>query len=249
MSISLGFKKELFALNTLQLPTRYYYFNESENYIKLLTIGEGIFPKDKIKTRITLEDSSSIFTTESATKIYPSQKEYGINSINISLQNSNCEFINDELILFEKAKLLQLVSVKMDVASTLFYVDILSNGRSYEDFDFTSMHTRNKFYIDKKLEYFENYEISGNEYKKYLQRHNSIQTIFAKIYIKAEENEYFINSLTHSEFDTFSYTKSKKMIVGVLSDTNMSKLKKKINEIWTIYRKSLNKKEFNLGKQ
>ena len=249
MSIALGFQNELFLLDKLELPTRYYYFNESENYIKLLTIGEGIFPKDKIKTTIKLQNSSCIFTTESATKIYPSPKEYGLNYINISLEDSNCEFINDELILFEKAKLLQLVTVKMDEKSTLFYVDILSNGRSYENFDFTSINTRNKFYIDKKLEYFENYEISGKEYKEYLHRNSSTQTIFAKVYIKVDENEHFINSLTQCEFDTFSYTKSKKMVIGVLSDTNMSKLKKKMSEIWKIYRECLDKKEFNLGKQ
>lgn len=249
MSISFSFKNELFSLDKMELPSRYYYFNDVENYIKLLTIGEGIFPKDKIRTKIHLENSSCIVSTESATKIYPSKKEYGINYINISLNNSNCEFINDELILFKNAKLLQFLNINMDEKATLFYVDILSSGRSYEHFDFTSIYTRNKFYINKKLEYYENYEMSGDKYKEYLNRNNSKKNIFVKIYIKVDNNEHFLNILTKSKFDTFTYTKSKKMIIAVISEVNMADLKIKINVIWKMYRELLNKIEFNLGKQ
>jgi len=233
----------------MELPSRYYYFNDVENYIKLLTIGEGLFPKDKIRTKIHLENSSCIFSTESATKIYPSKKQYAINHINISLNNSNCEFINDELILFKNAKLLQFLNINMDEESTLFYIDILSSGRSYEHFDFTSINTRNKFYINKKLEYYENYEMSGDKYKEYLNRNSSKKNIFVKIYIKVDNNEYFLDTLAQEKFDTFTYTKSKKMIIAVISDVNMIDLKIKINTIWKMYRKMLNKKEFNLGKQ
>jgi len=249
LSISFSFKNQLFSLDKMELPSRYYYFNDTENYIKLLTIGEGIFPKDKIRTKICLENSSCIVSTESATKLYPSKKEYGINYINISLNNSNCEFINDELILFENAKLLQFLNINMDEKSTLFYVDILSSGRSYEHFDFTSIYTRNRFYINKKLEYYEVYEMSGDKYKEYLNRNNSKKNIFVKIYIKVENNEYFLDILTQEKFDTFAYTKSKKMIIAVISETNMADLKMKINIIWKMYRRVLNKKEFNLGKQ
>ncbi len=52
MSIKFAFKDEVFSLDKLQLPSRHYLFNDNENYIKLLNIGEGIFPKDKIKTLI-----------------------------------------------------------------------------------------------------------------------------------------------------------------------------------------------------
>ena len=86
MSISLEFKDEILSLKKINLPTRHYYFKEEENYIKLLSIGEGIFPNDRIKTNIKLKDSNAIFTTESATKVYPSKKEYGVNYINMELE-------------------------------------------------------------------------------------------------------------------------------------------------------------------
>ena len=74
MSIKFSFKDEVFSLDSLKLPSRHYHFNEQENYIKLLNIGEGIFPKDRLRTSVKLDNSNLILTTESATKIYPSKK-------------------------------------------------------------------------------------------------------------------------------------------------------------------------------
>lgn len=249
MSISVNFKDEIFFLNKLQLPTRYYYFGEEENYIKLLSIGEGIFPNDRLKTNIKLEDSNAIFTTESATKVYPSKKEFGINYINIKLENSNLEFLNDELILYKDSKLLQLLRIDADESSTFFYSDILTQGRSYEHFDFNSMLIRNRFYCNKELEYLENFEVLGEDLKNYIKRHKSENYIYLKIYIKTKDNETFLKELHNSGFNSFTFTKSKNMILGSISSKDMVEIKKLQKKIWFLYRKNLNKKEFNLGKQ
>lgn len=249
MSVKFSLNKDKFIIEKLKLPSRYYYFNDEENYVKLLSIGEGIFPKDKIRTKMTLTDSTCIVTTESATKVYPSKKEFGINSVDISLKNSNLEFLNDELILYKASKIIQLLNIKADDKSTFFYVDILTDGRSYENFDFSKMLTRNKFYINGELEYLENYELSGNQIKEYIKRHDTSKSIFAKIYIKIADNEHLLDILSKNSFDTFSYTRNKQMFIGLVSDINMFVLKTTVNKIWTIYRKSLNKEKFNLGKQ
>jgi len=249
MSINLSFENNLFALNKLQLPTRYYYFNEKQNYIKLLSIGEGIFPKDRIKTSITLQNSDSIFTTESATKVYSSNKEFGINQIQIKLQNSNLEFINDELILYKDAKFLQLLKIKADENSTFFYGDILSHGRSYENFDFTMIGAKNSFYCDGELEYLEKYYKKGKSLKSYIKRQNSLNLIFAKFYIKLNNNERFLKILNQNSLKSFAFTRNKKIIIGVLSGENMASLKKELLRIWELYRKELGKEKFNLGKQ
>ncbi len=249
MSISLEFENNIFKLNKLQLPSRYYYFNDEQNYIKLLSIGEGIFPKDRIKTYIKLQDSDSIVATESAAKIYPSSKEYGINAVNIELKNSNLEFLNDELILYKDAKLLQFLKIKADESSTFFYGDILSDGRSNENFDFTSMRVKNSFYCDNEIEYLEKFDVVGDELKKYTKDMATLSDLFAKVYIKTKDNEQFLNTLKESKFLSFSYTSNQKMIIGVVSDNNMGNLKKKVKSIWSIYREFLDKKEFNLGKQ
>jgi urease accessory protein len=250
MSIKFAFKDNKFSLDKLQLPSRHYHFNDDENYIKLLNIGEGIFPKDKIRTSLNLDNSNLILTTESATKIYQSQKEYGIQKIDIVLKNnSNLEFINDELILYKDSKYIQFFNLKSDENSTFFYTDILSRGRSFENFDFSNMKIKNRFYCEKSLEYMEKFDILGDELKDYIIRKSSENFIFAKFYIKIKNNEEFINIVHKSGFESFSFSQNKKIIIGVISSNNMGDLKFKIMNIWKIYRENMNKKEFVLGKQ
>ena len=250
MSIAFTFKNEQFSLEALQLPSRHYYFNDKENYIKLLNIGEGIFPKDKIRTSISLDNSNLILTTESATKIYPSKKEYGIQKINIELKNnSNLEFINDELILYKDARYIQFFNLNFDESSTFFYTDIVSRGRSFENFDFSNMKIKNRFCQNKELEYIEKFDVVGDELKDYIARKSSQNFIFAKIYIKTKENENFIKNTEQNGFESFTFSHNKKIIIGVLSSNNMSNLKTKVMNIWELYRKDLNKEKFSLGKQ
>ncbi len=250
MSIKFSFKDEVFSLDSLKLPSRYYHFNEQENYIKLLNIGEGIFPKDRLRTSVKLDNSNLILTTESATKIYPSKKEYGINKIDVKLSNnSNLEFINDELILYKDSRYIQFFNLKSDENSTFFYTDILSRGRSFENFDFSKMMIKNRFYCENSLEYMEKFDILGDELKDYITRKSSVNFIFAKFYIKTNNNEKFLNSLYMENFESFSYSRNKKIILGSISSNNMFELKTKIYKVWELYRKELNKKSFNLGKQ
>jgi urease accessory protein len=250
MSISLYFNHNTFELEKLNLPSRYYYFNQKENYVKLLSIAEGIFPKDRIKTRIGLNQSNAIITTESATKVYPSNKEYGINHIQIALKNhSNLEYINDELILFKEAKLMQFYTLTADTYSTFFYADVLSSGRSFEHFDFTHLITRNRFIIDHNLEYFEEYQISGEELKNYLQRHKNTTTFFAKIYLKALDNKVFLEQLHRQDIQPFTFSSNQQMLLGIFSHSNMAKLKTQVLNIWELYRQQFNKTPFDLGKQ
>jgi urease accessory protein len=101
MSISIRFDNDVFSLEKLQLPTRYYHFDDCQNYIKLVSIGEGLFPGDKIRTNIQLDKSDLVITTESATKVYPTNNLPSTVKVNVDLHESNLEFINDEIILHE----------------------------------------------------------------------------------------------------------------------------------------------------
>ena len=250
MSIKFSFKDEVFSLDSLKLPSRHYHFNEQENYIKLLNIGEGIFPKDRLRTSVKLDNSNLILTTESATKIYPSKKEYGINKIDVQLfNNSNFEFINDELILYKDSRYIQFFNLKSDENSTFFYTDILSRGRSFENFDFSKMMIKNRFFENNSLEYIEKFDILGDELKDYIIRKSSENFIFAKFYIKTSNNENFIDFLYKNSFESFVFSQNKKIIIGVISSNNMGDLKAKIMNVWKIYRNNMDKKEFNLGKQ
>jgi len=250
MSLSLNFKAQRPQLQRLKLPTRYYHFNEDENYIKLLSVGEGIFPKDKINLKMQLDESHCIVTTESATKVYPSTKEYGVNRFDFNLENnSSLECINDELILFKESKYLQLFTLRSDESSSFFYADIMSNGRSFEHFDFSNMQGRNRFLINGELEYFENFSLTGEFLKDYFIRHQNENYVYAKVYIKSENNFKLEEKLRSEGFVSFTLTHSKKMLVGVVSHDNVGEIKKKIKKVWKLYRGHHNKNEFNLGKQ
>jgi len=250
MSLSLDFTTQMPKLNRLKLPTRYYHFKDDGNYIKLLSIGEGIFPKDKISLKLDLDESECVVSTESATKVYPSSKEYGINRFDLNVHNnSNLECINDELILFKEARYLQLFTIKADESSYFFYVDMISNGRSFEHFDFTQMRSRNRFFVDGELEYLENYTIEGEFLKHYYQRNNTQDYLYAKVYIKAQDNEELEAHFRSLGFNSFTHTHTKKMLIGVINTSNMGKLKKMVHTLWDTYRAQRNAPAFNLGKQ
>ena len=159
------------------------------------------------------------------------------------------EFLNDELILYKDSKLIQIVRVKADKDSTFFYSDILSQGRSYENFDFNSMLIRNKFYCNEELEYLENFEVAGEDLKNYIKRHKSENHLFLKLYIKTEDNEKFLKTLHEMDYQSFCFSKTKEMIIGSISSNSMVILRNKMKDIWRLYRAQLRKREFNLGKQ
>ena len=192
MSISIKFNNNLFSLDKLKLPTRYYFFNCQQKYIKLLSVGDGIFPGDKINTSISLNNSDLLATTESAIKVHPTNDQFAKNRIDISLSDSNLEFINDEMILYKNSKFLQLLKIKANDKSTFFYVDILSQGRSFENFDFTKMNIKNSFYINGEIEYLEKYQKNGLNLQQYMIRNNCHNTNLAKVYIKIDNNVDFL---------------------------------------------------------
>jgi len=129
-----------------------------------------------------------------------------------------------------------------------FYVDILSRGRSFENFYFSNMLIKNTFKQENNLEYIEKFDVQGDELKDYINRKDSSNFIFAKIYIKVKNSEEFITKI-HNSFESFAFSQNKSMILGVISSDNMFDLKAKMYQIWELYRKNLNKDKFNLGKQ
>ena len=250
MSLSITINSQMLQLRRLKLPTRYYHFNDKENYLKLLSIGEGIFPKDRINLKMNLDKSDCIITTESATKVYPSKDSYGINRFDFNLEDgSNLECINDELILFKEAKYLQLFTLKADASSSFFYTDIVSSGRSFEHFDFTKMQCRNRFIIEGAMEYLENFSLSGSFLKEYFLRHESKHYVYAKVYIRSKDNNLLEESLRFLGFRSFTFSHSKKMLVGVLSGENVGAMRNMLDIVWRTYREQRNTKPFNLGKQ
>jgi urease accessory protein len=250
MSLWLKLKDNNISLEKLTLPSRYYLFKERENYIKLLTVGEGLFPNDKINTKIDMINSNLILTSESALKVYPSKGGFAVNRYVLNLkEDSNLEFLNDEIIMFKNSCLLQFFSLNFDESSTFFYSDLFSAGRSFEEYDFEKYAAQNRFSYGKKTEYTEKFKISGLEFKEYLKRHRAKNRLFAKIYIKTKDNEIFEKLLLKAGIKSFEKTQNKAFLICIVFADKISKIKSVVNSIWELYRKTLNKNGFDLGKR
>jgi len=247
MSLHLKLINDEISLQKMTLPSRYYCFDD--NYIKLLTLGEGFFPNDKLFTKVELTNSSLIIASESAAKVYPSKDVFAINKFDISLaQNSNLEFINDELIMFMGAKFIQFFNLDFDESCTFFCSEMMSSGRSYEEYDFSNLLMRNKFSKEGAVEYLECFDIEGAKLKDYSKRHGR-EEIFAKIYVKSNDNEMFASVLSDMGVRAYEYTQNRAFIVIIICAGKISHLKEEIYNIWELYRKALGKKKFDLGKR
>ena len=251
MSLTFSLKDDAFSLSKMKLPSRYFHFKQQkENFVKLLTIGEGLFPKDKIHYRFTLDKSHLVLTTESASKYNACENNDLITThTHISLANhSNIEYLTDENILFANSHYLQCFSLHADEQSHFFYSDILSKGRSYENYDFTGYGARNTFYINGKLEYIEKFHLSQNELKKYLHDYKSEGQLFAKAYIKSPNSTLLEQKLLTAGVNSFYWSWQKKIAIVVIIESQMQELKQKIEQIYDIYRATRDKKTFHLSK-
>ncbi|MDR2342326.1 MAG: urease accessory protein UreD [Campylobacteraceae bacterium] len=249
MSLWFKLKDNNISLEKMTLPSRYYLFKERENYVKLLTVGEGLFPNDKINTKIDMTNSNLILTSESALKIYPSMGGFAVNRYVLNLKCSNLEFLNDEVIMFKNSRFMQLLTLNFDENSTFFYSDLFSAGRSFEEYDFEKYAVQNIFSCGKKTEYIEKFKISGFEFKEYLKRYGSKNKLFAKIYMKTKDNEAFGELLLKMGIKSFEQTQNGAVLIYIVFKDRISKIKSAINFIWELYRKTLNKNRFDLGKR
>ncbi|MDR2635645.1 MAG: urease accessory protein UreD, partial [Campylobacteraceae bacterium] len=238
MSLSLELKSNKVTLKKITLPSRYYLFREGENYIKLLNVGEGLFPNDKIYTKIDMMDSNLILAGESAFKIYPSKDKFAVNRTVFELQKSNLEFLNDEVIMFRNSRFLQLFTIKFDEDSTFFYSDLFSAGRSFEEYDFDKYAAKNQFICNKKLEYLEEFAIRGDDLREYLKRHGASNKLFAKIYLKTKDNEAFGGTLLKAGFKSFEKTQNEAVLICIVLADKISKIKESVNLIWRLYRQA-----------
>lgn len=211
-------------------------------------MGDGLYAGDRVKTTIELQNSSLLLTSESATKVYPSQKNFAINSYHIDLTASNFEFINDELILYPESRYKQNLHLTYDKTSTFFYVDILSSGPANQSYLYNAIHVQNIFYNSRTKEYKENYKLKADHIKNYLQRAKSKDALFVKFYIKSPDNQKFISVLNAHEFFSFAFTKSMDLLIGAYAYKRMSQLKAFVFKVWALYREQLGKGKCDLGK-
>jgi urease accessory protein len=109
-------------------------------YIYIISPSGGILQGDRYRTDITLKNyAKSHITTQSATRIYKMNKNFGTQIINLDVSD-NCylEYIPDQIIPFKNSKYYQVSNIKVHDSATCIYSEILTPGRvaSNESFEY-----------------------------------------------------------------------------------------------------------------
>jgi urease accessory protein len=100
-------------------------------YIYIISPSGGILQGDRYRTDISLKNcAKSHITTQSATRIYKMNKNFGTQIINLDVDD-NCylEYIPDQIIPFKNSKYYQVSNIKVHDSATCIYSEILTPGR------------------------------------------------------------------------------------------------------------------------
>lgn len=109
-------------------------------YVYIISPSGGVLQGDRYRTDINLTNSAKAHvTTQSATRIYRMNKNFGTQIINLEV-DKNCylEYIPDQIIPFRDSRFYQITNIKVHDEGTCVYSEILTPGRvaSKEAFEY-----------------------------------------------------------------------------------------------------------------
>lgn len=109
-------------------------------YVYIISPSGGVLQGDRYRTDITLTNSAKAHvTTQSATRIYRMNKNFGTQIINLEV-DKNCylEYIPDQIIPFRDSRFYQVTNIKVHDEATCMYSEMLTPGRvaSNESFEY-----------------------------------------------------------------------------------------------------------------
>ena len=169
--------------------------------IYIMSSSGGILAHDRLEIDIlALENTSSIFTTQAATKIYKMDKGYASQEINIYMhKGSYLEFIPEQIIPYASSRFYQPVNLKLEANSTAVYCEILSAGRmaSGEMFDFDICFLQMAAYDERdNIIFADTLNIQPDKFRNYIRYAFGYKTILLNLYIITKTIDY--KKLDHS---------------------------------------------------
>ena len=130
-------KKTIIKMKYCRVPLyvqRALYLEESipsMAYIYIISPSGGILQGDRYRIDITLDKNSyAHITTQTATRIYKMERDFGTQMINIVV-NDGCyfEYIPEQIIPFRDSKFYQEVDLNVHENATMVYSEIIVPGR------------------------------------------------------------------------------------------------------------------------
>lgn len=249
MSLALNITNNCLHLQQQRLPSRFRHF-DNERYVKLLTIGEGLFPGDRLHTRLSVCNSEMTFASESAQKIYgETGKDSAKQTLTLQLKHAQVALLNDELLLYQQASFAGLTRIETDKTSTLFFADLINKGRSFEDFDFTRYFNHLTVSVEGQVEYAERYCLSGNEMKARFAFYALNRPVVARVIIKPPSNPSDYLSHLHAQgFGEATLSAHGKLLIITLISNNEHQQKQQIAMLWRDWRQQQGLALLDLGK-
>lgn len=109
-------------------------------YVYIISPSGGILQGDRFRMDIALTNSAiAHVTTQSATRIYRMNKNFGTQIINLDV-DKNCylEYIPDQIIPYRDSRFYQVSNIKVHDEATCVYSEIITPGRvaSNESFEY-----------------------------------------------------------------------------------------------------------------
>ncbi|HKR74345.1 MAG TPA: urease accessory protein UreD [Candidatus Nitrosocosmicus sp.] len=109
-------------------------------YVYIISPSGGILQGDRFRMDIALTNSAKAHvTTQSATRIYRMNKNFGTQIINLDV-DKNCylEYIPDQIIPYRDSRFYQVSNIRVHDEATCMYSEILTPGRvaSNESFEY-----------------------------------------------------------------------------------------------------------------
>ena len=183
-------------------------YNKNKEFVLLNTSG-GTTCNDIIKTNIKIENSKTNITTQAAEKIYSGFGDPAHIDVNISIKNSNINWLPKELILFNNSKLKRRININIDNNSNFIFCETSILGRKA-----MSEKIQNMFFSDI-------WRVTKNSNLKHIEAIN----------INGKTNEVLNNRFTlnnHSSFSTI-------LIFGKIVEKIQNDIRKTIDSINDIF--------------
>ncbi|MEH7234599.1 urease accessory protein UreD [Bacillus sp. JJ1562] len=133
----------------------------------LLNPGGGYLDGDRYRMEIAVEEGAKVtLTTQGATKVYKTPKDYVYQETEILLKKgSYLEYLPDPLIAYENAHYKQKNVIHMETGATFLYTDIITPGwsPSGDKFSYNTIQLVNEIYIDAKLGVFDHIKLTPSQ--------------------------------------------------------------------------------------
>lgn len=161
--------KNVYFQGALKVMRPIYHDDSGKACYYILNPGGGYLDGDRYHLHFTVERNARLtLTTQSATKIYKTPKEYAYQETEIYLkEGSYLEYLPDPLIAYRNAKYTQKNVIHMEKGATFIYSDIITPGWSSEGdmFSYDRLQLINEIFMDNELVAFDHLKFVPSESK------------------------------------------------------------------------------------